>query len=226
VTGLSLKLNSASEGTNVQLSVAADTSAVTQNMKNFVEAFNLVSDLIKRATGPAVEGDDIAGTLKADTSARGIFMALRAKVIKESSSASGTVTHFNSIGVSFDRNGVLQFDESKMADAMQSAPDDVIKALSNNRASPSTSALLDSGLAGDVAIAASNMLKSTGVVKAMTDGFEQKKQRVESKQLALDTYIERMQAQYEKQFASLNSILAEFKATSERLKSTFNQNSD
>ena len=69
------------------------------------------------------------------------------------------------------------------------------------------------------------MLKSTGVVKAMTAAFEDKKQRVETKQTALDSYIEKLQAQYEKQFASLNSVLAGFKATSERLKSTFNQNS-
>jgi len=120
---------------------------------------------------------------------------------------------------------VLQFDESKLTAAMQSAPQDVIKALSNNRLSPSTVAQLDSGLAGDVVIAASNMLKSGGVVKAMTAGFEQKKLRVETRQSELDKYIERLQSQYEKQYAALNSILAEFKSTSERLKSTFNQNS-
>lgn len=226
ISGVSLKLTSASPGTTVNLSVASDSSAISDSVKNFVEAFNLVADLIKRATGPAVEGDELAGTLKADTNARGIYLALRAKIIKESSSSSGSITHFNSIGVAFDRNGVLQYDESKLTSAMESAPDDVIKALSNNRLSPSTTALLDSGLAGDVAVAAAGMLKSTGVVKAMTTGFEDQKLRVESKQTALDSYIERLQTQYEKQFASLNAVLAGFKATSERLKSTFNQNSN
>jgi flagellar capping protein FliD len=119
----------------------------------------------------------------------------------------------------------LQFDESKLTAAMQSAPEDVIKALSNNRLSPSTTAQLASGLAGDVAVAAAGMMKSTGVVKAMTTGFEDKKLRVDSKQAALDSYIERLQNQYEKQFASLNAVLANYKATSQRLTSTFNQNS-
>ena len=107
------------------------------------EAFNILGSLIKRATGPKVEGDDISGTLKADSSARGIFLSLRGKITKESTSPSGTITHFNSIGVSFDREGVLQFDESKLTAAMQSAPQDVIKALSNNRLSPSTVAQRD-----------------------------------------------------------------------------------
>lgn len=226
ISGVSLNLNSAAPGSTVILNVASDSSAVTSNVKNFVEAFNLLSDLVKRATGPAVEGDDIAGTLKADNNARGIFLALRAKITKESSSASGSITHFNSIGVSFDRNGVLQFDESKLTAAMQSAPEDVIKALSNNRLSPSTTAQLASGLAGDVAVAAAGMMKSTGVVKAMATGFEDKKLRVDSKQAALDSYIERLQNQYEKQFASLNAVLANYKATSQRLTSTFNQNSN
>lgn len=225
ISGVSLNLNSASPGSTVTLGVASNSAPVAANVRNFVEAFNLLSSLIKRATGPKVEGDDISGTLKADSSARGIFLSLRGKITKESTSPSGTITHFNSIGVSFDREGVLQFDESKLTAAMQSAPQDVIKALSNNRLSPSTVAQLDSGLAGDVVIAASNMLKSGGVVKAMTAGFEQKKLRVETRQSELDKYIERLQAQYEKQYAALNSILAEFKSTSERLKSTFNQNS-
>lgn len=225
ISGLSLNLKSA-PGTTVNVTVASNSSAVVTNVKNFVEAFNLLSDLVKRATGPAQEGDDIAGTLKTDSNARGIYTSLRSKVINESSSKSGSITHFNSLGVSFDRNGVLQFDESRLTAAMESAPDDVIKALSNNRISPSTSGLLASGLAGDVAVTAAGMLKSTGVVKAMTTGFDNRKVLVETKQSKLDAYIERIQEQYERQFSALNATLANFKSTSERLKSNFNNNSD
>jgi len=70
------------------------------------------------------------------------------------------------------------------------------------------------------------MLKSTGVVKAMTDGFDNRKVLVETKQSKLDAYIERIQEQYDKQFSALNATLANFKSTSERLKSSFNQNSN
>jgi len=226
ISGVSLSLKKTASATTVNLTVAANSAALVSNVKNFVASFNLLSDLVKRATGPAVEGDDVSGTLKADSSARGIYTALRAKVIKESSSKSGAVTHFNSLGVSFDRNGVLQFDDSKLTAAMESAPDDVIKALSNNRESPSTAALLDSGLAGDVAIAAAGMLKSTGVIKAMTAGFENRKTLVATKQSKLDKYIESIQEQYEKQFSTLNTVLSEFKATSERLKNSFQRKSE
>lgn len=225
ISGVSLNLKTA-PGTTINLTVASNSAAVVNNVKAFVEAFNLLGTLVKRATGPAVKGDDISGTLKGDSGARGAYTALRAKVIKESSSKSGSVTHFNSLGVAFDRNGVLQFDESKLTEAMETAPDDVIKALSNNRSSPSTVASLDSGLAGDVAVAAAGMLKSSGVIKAMTASFESRKVLVETKQSKLDKYIEGIQEQYEKQFSALNSVLSEFKATSERLKSTFDRKSD
>jgi len=98
--------------------------------------------------------------------------------------------------------------------------------LSNNRLSPSTVASLDSGLAGDVAVAAAGMLKSSGVIKAMTASFENRKVLVETKQSKLDKYIEGIQEQYEKQFSALNTVLSEFKSTSERLKSTFERKSD
>ena len=60
----------------------------------------------------------------------------------------------------------------------------------------------------------------------MTQSYESKLEIVETKQLKLDEYIETVSAQYERQFAALNSVLAEFKATSERLKSSLNFNND
>ena len=226
INGLTLQLGSSNVGSPATLSVAPDPSSVSDNIKNFVEAYNLVTELLTKATGPAQDDDEIAGSLRADTNARSILMKLRATMTKESSAKSGSITHFNSVGVAFDRNGVLAFDQSKFETAFLSAPGDVIKSLSNNAASPYVFSGLDSGLAGDIAVAAYGMIKSTGVVKAMTDGFEAKKTTVETKQSNLDAYIERLTAQYERQFSALNSVLASFKDTQEQLKRSLNLDSN
>ena len=60
----------------------------------------------------------------------------------------------------------------------------------------------------------------------MTQSYESKLEMVEAKQLKLDEYIERVSAQYERQFAALNAVLAGFKDTQERLKSSLNFNND
>lgn len=226
ISGVSLNLNSAPGlGTIVNLRVTANPAAVETNVANFVEAYNLVSSILKRATGPAVEGDDISGTMKSDANARSILTLLRNKITKESSSPSGDITHWGSLGVSFDRNGVLKFDNSKFNTEFESNPDDVIKALSNDRLSPSLfSQDAVNGLAGDVAAAAYGVIKSTGILKAITDGYEAKLDRVAKKQSTLDTYIERLTAQYDKQFSALNSVLASFKDTQKQLERSLNLN--
>ena len=129
--------------------------------------------------------------------------------------------------MSFDRNGVLKFDNSKFSSKFESSPDDVIKALSNDRLSPNLfSQDVVNGLAGDVASAAHALTKSTGILKAITDGYEARLDRVATKQSTLDAYIERLTAQYEKQFSALNSVLGSFMDTQKQLEQSLNNNNN
>ena len=226
VTGLSFQLRSASVGEEVQISTATDTASIVDNVKNFVEAYNLVSEFLVKATGPKADDDDIAGSLQADSNARSIRTKLRETLTRQSTSASGAITHWGSLGVSLDRNGVLQFDESKFTKTFAANAEDAIKALSNNASTPFIFSGAPSGLAGDVAVASYGMIRSTGVVSSMTRAFDEKLARVERKQSDLDAYVERMTAQYEKQFSALNSVLAAFKDTQNQLNRSLNLNND
>jgi len=225
IDGITLNLRQVS-ATPTNLSVAYDASALTTAVGNFVESYNLLTEFIVRATGPSIKGDDIAGSLRGDSAVKSIRNSIRSKLTAESSGAAGKISHWSSLGVSLDRNGVLEFDSGKFVAAFQKAPEDAIKALSNNADSPYYFSGSPSGLAGDLAVAAHQYLSSTGVVSRVTQSYESKLEIVETKQLKLDEYIETVSAQYERQFAALNSVLAEFKATSERLKSSLNFNND
>jgi flagellar hook-associated protein 2 len=222
VTGLTFQLNSAKEGTTVALSVATDSSQIVENVKNFVESYNLVNELITSAMGPAKEGDDVAGSLRSDSNARSAIAQLRIKLTGESSSKSGAITHWGTLGVSFDRNGVLQFDSAAFKTRFESNAEDAIKALSNNASSPYIYSGNPSGLAGDIAVAAYGLIKSTGSVTKMAEAFEARKTVVGKKQIDLDAHIERITAQYEKQFSALNSVLSSFRDTQEQLKRSLN----
>jgi flagellar capping protein FliD len=54
-------------------------------------------------------------------------------------------------------------------------------------------------------------------VPLMSKAFEGRLDRVDKKQAALDAYIERLKEQYDKQFTSLNAVLASFKNTASQL---------
>jgi len=225
IDGITLNLRQVST-TPTNLTVAYDASALTTAVGNCLESYNLLTEFIVRATGPNIKGDDIAGSLRGDSAVKSIRNNIRTKLTSESTGAAGQISHWSSLGVSLDRNGVLEFDSSKFVAAFQKAPEDAIKALSNNADSPYYVSGSPSGLAGDLAVAAHQYLSSTGVVSRVTQSYESKLEMVEAKQLKLDEYIERVSAQYERQFAALNAVLAGFKDTQERLKSSLNFNND
>jgi flagellar hook-associated protein 2 len=223
--GVTLKLNSTS-ATAVQLGVSFDSTDIAASAKNFVAAYNTLMEFIGISTGPAIEDNDLSATLKGDTSVRGIKNTLRAKLTARSSSASGSATHWSVIGVSLDRAGVLQFDEAKFKSSFEKNPTDVVKALSNNASEPYLYSGSASGLAGDMAIAVFGLVRSTGTVADVEKSYQNKLSRLETEQTKLDKQIEAITARYERQFSALNAVLAEFKATSKRLDSTFNRNNN
>ena len=117
---------------------------------------------------------------------------------------------------------MLQLDESKFKATFEKNPGDVVKAMSNNASQPYIYSNSPSGLAGDVARAVYGMVRSTGSVSQVESAYEGKLTRLATEQTKLDKQIESVSARYEKQFSALNAVLAEFKATSKRLDSTFN----
>lgn len=221
--GVTLKLNSAS-ATPVQIGVSFDSSEIATLAKNFVSSYNVLMEFINTATGPAVEDNDLSATLQNDSSVRGLKTSLRSALTAKSSSFSGSATHWSVLGVALDRNGVLQFDESKFKASFEKNPTDVVKALSNNASQPFIYSNAPSGLAGDMARTVFGMVRSTGTLADVQQSYENKIGRIEKEQSKLDKQIESLTARYERQFSALNAVLAEFKATSKRLDSTFNAN--
>ena len=224
--GVSLRLNSTTGGNPVQIGVTFDGTEIAAAVSRFADSYNLLNDFIKAATGPASEDNELAGTLQNNSSVRTIKNMLRNKLTARSSSASGDITHWSVLGVALDRNGVLQVDEAKVKENFESKPTDVIKALSNNAASPYIFSGSPSGLAGDMAVAVYGMVRSTGTLTDLQKSYEDNQSRADKQQTTLDQDIERLEARYDRQFSALNAVLASFKETAKRLDSTFNQKKD
>lgn len=229
ISGISLDLIAANEvGDSVTLSVANDSTSVISKVQNFVDTYNLIREFLVKATGEPVAGDDIAGSLRSDVNARSILNKIRGTLTDASSSSAGDVSHWSSLGVSLDRNGKLSLDADKFKAVFDANPDDAIMSLSSGASTPRIYApdSVASGLAGDMARVAYKLNTSTGVVATMTTGYENRLSNVEKRQSNLDEYIERITAQYERQFAALNAALNAFKNTQKQLEQSLNLNKD
>ncbi len=226
ISGVSVNLLKTNTTTTTSLNVAFNGSALATGVSNFVDSVNLINDFIKRATGPRIEGDEIAGSLQGDATIKTIRNTIRSKLIAAAPTGSGDVQAWSALGVVFNREGVLEFDKDKFTTAFNAKPQNAITAISNNASSPYVYSGSPSGLAGDVAVAAHRLLGVAGAVTQLQESYQSKITAVEKKQTKLDSYIERITGQYERQFASLSSILSEYKATSSRLTQTFERNNN
>jgi len=230
VRGLSIGLSAVS-ASPVVISAKPDPSIIIDNIRNFVDTFNTVTEFIKKAIGPKVAGDEVAGSLQNDATARGVLAQLRSKITSKFTELNDkpiSITHLSSLGLELDRNGVLKFDKvARFTAAYEENPADVVTALSNDAPSPYLSARLPSGLAGDMARLAYDLAGSSdSTVPVMSKGYEGRIERIDKKQAALDAYIERVRAQYDKQFSALNAVLASFKNTSAQLEKSLNLNNN
>ncbi len=223
VDGLSIQLSKVT-ASPAQVDVSYDSTQVVDSVTNFVQTFNYVTDLIVRATGQPKTGDEIAGTLQNDSTARSVRNILRSKLTANSSSPSGTVNNWVDLGVSLDRDGVLQFDKTIFNKKFASVPQDAIRAMSNNASSPYIYSGGASGLAGDIAVSAYGLLKTGGTVASMTTSYDDKIKKITDQQTKLDAEMEKLTSRYEQQFSSLNAVLANFKSTQTRLTAMLNNN--
>ena len=226
VAGLSFQLNDASPGKTVRLSVNPDTSAVSDKVKNLVDTYNVIREFLVKATGPKVNGDEISGSLQNNSAARSILVKLRSTITAKFTEKPSEITHWSALGVSFSRDGVLQFDSANFQTGFEGNRQAAITALTNDASRPYVAANQPSGLAGDIAVVAHQLTKTTGAVTAMSASGNETLKRIEKKQTELDLYVERITAQYEKQFTAMNSALASFKNTQSQLTRAFASKSD
>jgi flagellar hook-associated protein 2 len=226
VAGLSFQLNDASPGKTVRLSVNPDTSAVSDKVKNLVDTYNVIREFLVKATGPKVSGDEISGSLQNNSAARSILVKLRSTITAKFTEKPSEITHWSALGVSFSRDGVLQFDSAKFQTEFEGNRQAAITALTNDASRPYVAANQPSGLAGDIAVVAHQLTKTTGAVTAISASGNETLKRIEKKQTELDLYVERITAQYEKQFTAMNSALASFKNTQSQLTRAFASSND
>ncbi|ODV11093.1 MAG: flagellar hook protein, partial [Rubrivivax sp. SCN 70-15] len=119
-SGLTLTLSKVS-ATPVQVSVATDTSAVNQAVKDFVTAFNGVASFINTQTAydpTAKKG----GPLLGDSTTNSLEWGLRG-VINQASTASSAFTTLSSVGISMQSDGTLAIDQTKLGNALNNLPE-------------------------------------------------------------------------------------------------------
>lgn len=114
IQGVSLDVSSLGSST---VAVSKNTSAVSDAINAFVKAYNSLNSTISSMTGYNAE-TKAAGALQGDASVRSIQSQLRRQLGTTVEGLGGKLTNLSQVGISFQKDGSLAVDSSKLNTAI------------------------------------------------------------------------------------------------------------
>ena len=121
--GVTINLLKDSAGASVNLSVTQNTTIVTSSVASFVKAFNDLNTTIRNLTNYDANSKT-GGPLLGDATTLSITSQLRS-IMTHGIGRSGALTTLSQIGVSFQKDGTLALDNSKLTTALNSNFQDI-----------------------------------------------------------------------------------------------------
>lgn len=127
IQGVTLKLTKEMEaGTTTKLTLAHDTGTVRTALENFVKAYNEVHKQISSSTNYDA-GTAKASVLTGDATVRSIQSQLRSNLSASVSGAPAGMSTLSDIGISFQRDGTLAIDSTKLDKVLADPSKDLSK---------------------------------------------------------------------------------------------------
>lgn len=121
IPGVTLELRQATPGRTVNISVKEDREVVAGKIKGFVDGVNAVLSFIQQQNTLGKD-TDTTQTLGGDSLLRSIENRFRSLVQNPQFGVSGSINRLNQMGITFTRNGLLEYDEKKFNDTLARNP--------------------------------------------------------------------------------------------------------
>jgi flagellar hook-associated protein 2 len=121
IPGVTLDLKQATPGRTVNVGVKEDREVVTGKIKSFVDGVNAVLSFIQ-AQNALNKETDTSSTLGGDGILRSVENRLRSLIQSPQMGVGSDVNRLSQIGIVFNRNGTLEYDEKKFNDALARNP--------------------------------------------------------------------------------------------------------
>jgi flagellar hook-associated protein 2 len=188
IAGVTIDLKKAQLGTDqpVQIKVEQDPKAVEEKLKKFVDGYNA---LVKQISSDS--------SLNSDTMARSISSQMRQSFQKLYEG-----TTLSSVGIEFDRNGVLSVDSKKLE-----------KALSENPTKIEDMLVGDSGLFSGLQTSLEPFTKRSGMMKSKQQTIQASLDMVTEKQKRHDYSMDMVYKRYVAQFTQMQVTMAQLESS-------------
>lgn len=201
ISGVTLNLKSEAVGTPVTVSVTQDTEASKTAVKDFVAAYNELRSEIDKQTDSGSEGGS-PGALASDYATRQLLNFVREELVTAPTGIAGSYTNLSSIGVSFQQDGTLSLDETKLNDAILSDSDNVAELFSSA-----------DGYATRLDTVLEEIVKFNGTIDTRTNGYKDRIDSLEDRQATLEGRLDRTEARLRAQYTNLDVLMSSMSVT-------------
>ncbi|NWG39348.1 MAG: flagellar filament capping protein FliD [Hydrogenophilaceae bacterium] len=206
IEGVTLNLKKLNTGTPATLTVSRDIEAVSTAVQDFVKAYNDVDKVLKDLTayndqtkkGAVLQGDSVTRHIR--NQLRGIMTGTL---------DNNAFTTLSQAGVSFQRDGTLAVDASRLEDALN----DNFEAVGNLFARDSNIAS-ETGFGFRLDDYLDDLLDTNGSLAIRTDGISYSIRSLERTEERMEARMVQIEARYRAQFTALDSLISSLNSTS------------
>ena len=205
IPGVSLNLLSAAPGTEVGISVTENYDTIKGKMNDFVNSMNSVLGFIQQQN-KMDENTDTSKTLGGDSMLRSVEMRMRSLIQSGGYNYGPGINRLQQLGVEFNREGTLSFDEGKFNKVLQSQPKEVVKFLRGDGSR-------GSGFINRVKELVSVTLRSgAGVISNRKSNLQNKIRRIDQRIDNKEKLLARKEDGLRRKFSRLEETMSKLKA--------------
>ena len=220
IEGVTLDLFASTTGA-ARLDLNRDTAGIKDNIKGLVTAYNDFESTLKILGDRASEVEDFGGALAGESLLQSVRNQVRALVTNTSSTPGTNIRAARDVGLSLDRFGKLNLDETKLDAALQNNFAQVSTMFTAGTSNKSIYSTAPAGLAGEAINSIEKMLLSTGLIDTQTKSAAAQIVKHKEELKILDVRMEKLMTRYMSQFSVMESIVGNSNSMREGLKGTF-----
>jgi flagellar hook-associated protein 2 len=217
IQGVTIELHGVSNGP-VTLGVTRNADKVIEDLTKFAESFNEMADKIKEFTKFDTDTRE-RGLLLGDSSVRTVE-TLTYSMFTASVSAAGKFRVLADVGLRLVAEGKIEFDEDKFRQAYAADPESVQRLFSESETSTAggKTSIKGLGIGWTMESSFARLIDPIdGVITRENKTLDQKTDQFQNRIESLDTMLVRKRARLERQFADLESVLANLQSQQQAL---------
>ena len=203
------------------VSLDRDTTDLKTRLNAVVTAYNDFNNIVNETTNPKSTLGTYGATLVGDSTVKMVRQQIRSLLFSNSTTPGKSISSLSQVGYSLDMHGVLTLDATKLDTALQNNFDEITKLFTGGYNNLSTYSTLSAGYAGDAVKKLTTMLSNTGPLVTKTNNANTQSDGYRTQLTALQTRMDALLARYQKQFASMDSLVGRTNSQKTSLKATF-----